>query len=90
MLMPMMDAAIMMVRVPDRRVMMGMGVRLASIPLEVVLVLMVFVVDVWVRMEKRLVNMFVLVPFGKVQPDADAHQAGCHPEAWRGNFSKHQ
>jgi hypothetical protein len=29
--------------------------------------------------------MFVLVPFGKVQPDADAHQAGCHPEAWRGN-----
>jgi hypothetical protein len=38
MLMPMMDVGIMMVRVPDRRVMMGMGVRLASIPLEVVLV----------------------------------------------------
>jgi hypothetical protein len=35
---PMMDVGIMMVRVPDRRVMMGMGVRLASIPLEVVLV----------------------------------------------------
>jgi len=58
----------------------GMAVRLAAIPLEVMLVLVMLVVLVFVHVRHRLVRMLVLMALGKVQPHAKRHQGRRYPE----------
>jgi len=40
----------------------------------IVLVPMMFIVNMGVRVRRRLVNVFVLVAFREMQPDAQAHE----------------
>ena len=58
----------------------GMGMRLAPIPHEVVSVFMVLVVGVGVCMFLALVRMPVRVTFSDVQPDSHRHQRACNAE----------
>ena len=62
----MMQIGIMRVLVPHRLVLMPMRVRFSYWPVVVVLVMIVVDMPVFVR--KRFVKMFVLMPFGKMQP----------------------
>ena len=59
---------------------MGMAVRFAAIPLCVMRMPVMLVVHVFVRVRRRLMHMFVLVPLGEVQPHAKPHQSRCRPE----------
>ena len=61
-------------------------VRCARINGIVVVVLVVFVVQMTVRMRHRLMGMFMFVVLGQVQPDAECHQRASHPERWRRGF----
>jgi hypothetical protein len=45
-----------------------------------VLVLMVGVVDMPMRMEHRLMDVVMAVPFREMKPHAHAHQERCQPE----------
>ena len=73
---PVVQVWIVRVLVPHRHVMMPMGVRLARRIGGTVGVLMMLVMDVAMLMVERLVHVHVLVPFGKVQIDAEAHEHG--------------
>ena len=50
--------------------------RLYAIPREGVFMAMVFVVHMPMDMFQRFMRVQVLMPFGQVQPDPDAHQHG--------------
>jgi hypothetical protein len=54
-------------------VIVPMGVRFSGRVLRAVLVLMVLVMQMWVRMRYQLVNVLVLMMFSEVQPDAQSH-----------------
>ncbi len=43
----------------------------------IVLMLVVLIMHVGMRVRCRLVDMFVFVAFGEVQPNAHSHQAAC-------------
>lgn len=61
-----------------------MAVRLAAIPVEIVVVLVMRVVNVGVGVLQRFVRVLMLVALGQVQPNPDSHQAGGDPERrWR-------
>src|SRR5471030_1139028 len=84
------DIGIVLVRVAQRPVLVGVRVRLRAVPVEVVLVLVVLVVAVRMRVELRLVFVLVAVAFGQVQPDARAHQGGRAPEWPAGMLAQHR
>ena len=72
---------VLMMHIGDVRVLVlqplvpvGMRVRLAGRVVGAVLVLMMFVVDVGVRMLHRLVHVLMLVALGEMQPNANGHQ----------------
>ena len=90
MLMAMMDIRVMRVFVRDARVPMKMAVRLLAAPLKIMFMLVVCIVNVAMRMFQRFMRMFMGVVFGQVQPDAQAHQAGCEPEGSRCGFVQQQ
>jgi hypothetical protein len=62
-------------RVPMRHahMLVGVRVRLASAPIELVRMLVVFVVRMAMLMLDRFMCMGVLVPLAHVKPDARAH-----------------
>ena len=64
---------IVRVSVPQWRVPMRVGVRLAGRIVRPVRVLVVRVMNVPMLVLERLMDVLVLVPLGEVQPDADAH-----------------
>ena len=74
-----MDIRVMRMAVHERRMGMLVRVRLASIPREAVLVLVVSIMAMGVGMGEQLVNVLVLVHFGQVQPDAGRHQRRRQP-----------
>ena len=73
---------------------MGMNHPLVTMPMRVRLdgrffvmaMLMVFVMHVGVFVLQRLVLMFMVMTFGKMQPDADRHQHACQGEFERRLF----
>ena len=71
--MAMMQIGKVRVRMRERCMMMGMGVRLAAVPGKIVRVLVMRVVHMSVVMIERLVHVRVFVPFAHVQPDARRH-----------------
>lgn len=70
--MPVMQIRVVRVLVPHRPVFMPMGVWLGYGP--VVAVLVMIVMDMPVLVRERFVNMFVLMPFGEMQPKPQSHQ----------------
>lgn len=84
-----MNVGIVRVRVPERRVVMKMRVGFSTIPFEVVSVLMMRIMDVLVRVGQRIVDVWVLVRFCKVQPEPPNHQCACGPEDHARDFRKH-
>ena len=75
-----MDVRVMRMAVGQRRVSVLVGVGLASLPIEVVHMLMVFIVYVAVRVGDRLMGVQVFMALGEMQPYARAHQGGGQPE----------
>ena len=73
MLVLMMEIGKMRVMVTQKPMRVSVGMRLAAIPIEFVLMPMMIVVRMGVRMQHRLVNMLMHVVFGNVQPDTDSH-----------------
>jgi hypothetical protein len=71
------------VRVPHRAVLVEMSVRFARWIEGAVRVTMVFVMDMWMRMRHRRVNVFVFVTLGEVQPDAQCHETARRQELKR-------
>lgn len=70
--MPTMEIRIVRVLMPNRLVPMPMGMRLYY--RHVMSVLMMFVVNVAMLMFQNVVLMFMLMPFGKMQPKTNAHK----------------
>ena len=70
----MVDVRIVRVDVRQRHVTVGMRMRLAAVPREVVGVLVMIVVHMAVRVQQLFVRMLVFVTFGQVQPNAGGHQ----------------
>jgi hypothetical protein len=73
----------MRVRVGNRRVLVGMRVRLLTVPLKVVCVLMVLVVPVPMVMVQDLVSVRMFMPLTDMQPDSKSHERSRNPERQR-------
>ena len=61
------------VTMAERRMVMLVRMRLYSIPIFAVFVLMVLIVPMCMRVGQRLVDVFVLMMFRHMQPDAKGH-----------------
>jgi hypothetical protein len=72
--MPMMEVRVMGMAVDEPRVRVPTRVRLAGGILAAMLVPMMVVVAVPVFVFEGLMRMFVIVPFGQVQPESRPHQ----------------
>ena len=70
----MVDIRVMYVGVRQRRMTVGMRMRLAAIPREIVGVLVMIIVHMAMRVQQLFVRMLVFVTFRQVQPNAGAHQ----------------
>ena len=77
MVVPVMHVREMRMRVNERSVTVGMGMRFAPVPGEVMDVLVVKIMAMPVCMHLRCVGMQMFMVLGKVQPDTDSHQSGC-------------
>ena len=77
------------VRVPHRAVLVEMSVRFARWIEGAMRVTMVFIMDMWMRMRHRRVNVFVLVMLGEVQPDAQRHETARRQELNRDGLRQH-
>ena len=77
---PVMDVGIMRVRVGQRLVLVLVVMRLAAVPVEMMMVAMVRVVDVAVRVAHRTMGMRVRMLLGQMQPHTGAHQECGDPE----------
>jgi hypothetical protein len=73
----------MRVRVSNRCVLVGMRVRLLTVPLEVVCVLVVLVVPVPMVMVQDLVSVRMFMPLTDMQPDSKSHERSRNPERHR-------
>lgn len=76
------------VTVCDGCMCMLMGMRFATIPREIVRVLMVEVVDVAMGVRDRVMRMHVGMTLGEVQPHAQRHQNCRDPEQQRSVLTK--
>ena len=74
--------------VDDGDVLVNMLMRATCIPLKCVCMLMVRVVRVHVAVFECLMDVFVLMALGQVQPYARSHQAGSQPEPWVSRLAK--
>ncbi len=70
----------MRVRVSNRCVLVGMRVRLLTVPLEVVCVLVVLVVAVSMVMVQNLVSVRMFMPLTDMKPESQSHEYGRNPE----------
>ena len=73
-----------------RYMLVRVRVRFLSVPLRTVLMLVMFIVDVLVRMLQRVVGVFMFVMLGKMQPDARRHQPTGNPESGTRRFLQQQ
>lgn len=69
-----MIVAVVDVRIMGRRVPVRMRMRLAGVPREIVMVVVMGVVAMLVRVFAHRMLMLVLVPLAQVQPNPRAHQ----------------
>jgi hypothetical protein len=69
-----MDVRVVWMAMNEPRVSVHVDVRLPFRVVRSVSVRMVFVMEVPVLMDQRLVGMLVFMAFGQVEPDADAHE----------------
>ncbi len=81
-----MNVRVMRMFVNQRLMPMPVAMRLAAIPAEIVVVLVMRIVPMGVCMLHGLVGVLVLVMFPKVKPDAKCHQCPCNPEQDAGRF----
>ena len=81
---------IRVMRMPVQERLMGVlvGVRLAPVPLEGVLVSMMSIVAMGMGVGERLVDVLVLVNLGQVQPDSGRHQRRRQPERPRDRLAE--
>ena len=85
-----MGIGVVRVGVPHRRVVVWVRVRLARRVVGAVRVLVVFVVNMRVVVVHFFMRVFVVMRFGQVQPDAQAHQRARRREGPRHALAKHQ
>ena len=78
----------MRVAMPLRCVVVRVCVRLRACPRKIMFVLMVFVVNVFMRVIHRLMQVIVPVVFRQVQPHTQRHQRGGNPKRQRRGFAK--
>ena len=62
--------------------------RFASIPLEIMRMLVVVVMCVQMLMIEYFMDVFMLVVLADVQPNAQSHQSTCNPEAEPRQFAQ--
>ena len=84
--MPVVDVRHMGMTVRERLMPMRMGMRFLSIPWKVMPVLVMLIMHMAVRMDRRLMGMDVLMLFGQMQPDSACHQRTGEPEAATGRL----
>ena len=77
MFVPMVNIRVMRMGMAHRRMRVRMAVWFTRRIGRIMFVLMMFVVNVAVLMFHRLVFVFVLVPFGQMEPHAQAHKGSC-------------
>lgn len=82
------DIRVMWVRVPHLHVLVPMFMGLLPIPGKVVAVEVMLVMHMPVSVIEHFMRMFVLMAFGKVQPNTHGHQATCQPEPRTGVFTQ--
>ena len=63
--------------VNERGVLVNMGMRFSRWIIQAVLMLVVLVMHVGMGMLHRLVDMFMIVLLGRMQPDSQSHQRTC-------------
>ena len=80
MLVPVMQVRRVRVQIRQRLVFVDVRVRRGSIPVKSVCMLVMQIVPVRVRVREPVMDMRVRMPFGEVQPHANAHQRQRHPE----------
>jgi hypothetical protein len=73
---------------PAVRVRMGMG--LTAIPGEAMRVLVMLIVNVWMRVLHRVVYVHMLVSLCEMQPDTDAHECARDPERGGRRLPQHK
>ena len=73
----MVRVGIVWVLMAHRRMMVPVRVRLSGRGARAMTVLVMVIVGMAMFMVQRLVRVFMLVPLGKVQPDAHSHQRRC-------------
>ena len=76
----------MRVAVPQLGVGVPVAVFLAAIPASRMVVLMVFVVNMFVAVYQHFVDMLMIVFFSQMQPHAQTHQSRRNPEWHRCGF----
>ena len=74
---PMVDVGVMDVSVLQNVMPVRMAVRFSGRIIRSVPVPVVFVMRVQVVVRQRLMDVFVLVPFGQMEPHAQAHKGSC-------------
>lgn len=79
--MPMMNVREVRMLVRYRRVLVFMHMRFLHVPHEVVYMLVMLVVYVSMGVYRGLVRVFVLVPFGQMQPHPQRHEGTSRPKA---------
>lgn len=67
-----------------------MDMRLATVPICVMPVPVVFVMDMLMRMGDRIVRMDVHMAFCQMQPDSRPHQHARYPESCPRRIAQHQ
>lgn len=80
MLVPVMDIGKVRVAVPDRCMVVQVGVGFSAIPFEVVFMLVMLVMGMSMAVHQRFMLILVCVVFGQVYPDTQRHQRGSDPE----------
>lgn len=88
--MPVMQIGVMGMPVRDRRMDVLVCMWLVPVPLEVMLVPVVFVVDMPVGVTDRLLGVLVPMAFGEMKPDPGSHQSRRRPEPRSGAFPEEE
>ena len=85
-----MDIWVVGVAMPHSQVSMRMAVLVAPIPFQVMLMLMVFVMNVFMPMLHFLMQMFMCMVLGQMKPDTKTHQRRSNPKRHVRFFCKNQ
>ena len=88
--MTVMHIRIVRMRMCHRSMTMVMGVRLGSIPFEIMLVLMMRIMAMAMVVLQRFMRVLVRMAFADMQPYADRHQPSRNPEHRRRRLTQQQ